>query len=49
MESALKSAGKTEQTVYLPNADFDFSLPADRLAELNALDAFFAKNLGGAQ
>ena len=49
MESALKSAGKTEQTVYLPNADFDFSHPADRLAELNALDAFFAKNLGGAQ
>ncbi len=40
MEAALKSAGKNEQTIYLPNADHYFTHPADRLAVLNALEAF---------
>ena len=47
METALKAAGKTEQTIYLPNSDHYFSHPADRLAVLNALEAFLARNLGG--
>ena len=47
MEAALKFAGKVEQTLYLPNADGDFSHPADRLAILNALETFLAHSLGG--
>jgi dipeptidyl aminopeptidase/acylaminoacyl peptidase len=47
MEAALKAAGKTEQTVYLPNADHFFTTPADRLAILNALEPFLAQNLAG--
>ena len=43
MEAALKAAGKTEQTLYLPDADF--YRPAARLAELNALETFLAQNL----
>ena len=47
MEAALKAAGKSEQTIYLPNADHQFQRPGDRLAVLNALEAFLSHNLGG--
>ena len=45
--SALEAAGKSEQTIYLPNADHQFQRPGDRLAVLNALEAFLSHNLGG--
>jgi len=47
MDAALKASGKTEQTIYLPEADYTFSHTADRLALLNALGTFLAQSLGG--
>ena len=45
MERALKDAGKAETTLYLPDANHYLERPADRLALLNALEAFLAKSL----
>ena len=47
MEASLLRAGKTEQTIYLPDGDHYLSRSADRLALLNALDGFLGKYLGG--
>lgn len=40
MERALKEAGKTETTIYLPDSTHSLPHVADRLAVLNALEAF---------
>ena len=48
MEAALIAAGKTEQTIYLADADHYLGRPGDRLAVLNALGGFLARNLGAA-
>ena len=47
MAGALLQAGKTEQTIYLPEGDHYLSRRADRLVVLNALDGFLGKYLGG--
>ncbi len=45
MEHALQSAGKTEKTIYLPQADHYFSHSGDRLVALQSLEDFFSQYL----
>jgi len=47
MEKALQAAGKTEQTIYLPEATHYLERPQERLTVLNALESFLAANLQG--
>ncbi len=48
MEQALKAAGKPVETLYLDNADHEFSFGSDRRAMLDAVQRLLQANLGAA-